>query len=50
VEPARKLSNRDFVAANVFVSLNSSIAKPDKGALKSQVPLKLVPLELVRGD
>jgi hypothetical protein len=38
VEPAKKLSNRDFGAANAFVSLISSIAKPDKEALKSQIP------------
>jgi hypothetical protein len=32
-----KLSNRDFGAANAFVSLISSITKPDKEALKSQI-------------
>jgi hypothetical protein len=37
VEPAMKLSNRDFGAANAFVSLISSITKPDKEALKSQI-------------
>lgn len=39
MEPAKKLSNRDFGAANAFVSLISSITKPDKEALKSQIPL-----------
>jgi hypothetical protein len=32
--PAKKPANVDFGAANAFVSLNSSIAKPDKGSLK----------------
>ncbi len=37
MELARKLSNRDFGAANVFVSLISSITKPDKEAPKSKI-------------
>ena len=46
---AKKLSSRDFGAANAFVSLISSITKPDQLALSKKNPLKSVFLELVRG-